>query len=134
MFYGNILNEGYGIFTAFETRIGINGKRYKFYTHISEKIAKEKNMKKLKEDIITRAKQILSHEESIKKQVYSLYKNTTNEDFDKDKIEKLENIDPAHEEFKEDGFELGIFFTNINQFYTIVDKKFKIYKDETYVY
>lgn len=128
MFYG-VIHESIGN-VDFEENI--KGTNYKFYINDKEAVAKQ--ISKLKSAIIARAKAILNKEEYIKKQVYALYKNTTKEQFEKDKIELFEVIDPYHDEFKKDKFELGIMFTSVNQFSTIVDKRFKIYEDDTYVY
>ena len=103
----------------------INGTNYSFRT-------REVNITpEIKEKVITKAKQYLAKENSIKKQVYTFKKNSSKEEFEKDRIEGFEIINPIHNEYKKDEFELGIFFSSVNQYYTMVDKRGKIYEKDT---
>lgn len=110
----------------------INGKEYTFWYRISKfgyKINPE-----LKKYAISRAKAILQHEESIKKQVYSYIKGCTKEEYEQDYINDFEIIEPMHDEYKSDPIEVGILFTSLSQLYTAVDKNFKIYEKDTFFY
>lgn len=126
MFYGNIINESSEVSSI---SVEVNGKKYE--VEPGYKITSD-IMSSSKKKIIARIKAILGKEDYIKKQIYDLYKDAKN--IEKDHIEQFSVEAVSHNEFKSDGFEIGIFFTNINQFYTMVDKKFKIYENETYIY
>ena len=108
----------------------INGKDYRFLNNDNVEITKD-----IKSKIISKAKAILSKEDNIKTQVYKLYKDTTQDQFDKDYIEGFEILAPD-KEFdlnQDDEFALGIIFSSVNQFYTMIDKNGKIIPKHTFV-
>lgn len=109
----------------------INGKKYEFFINDNDIIFDED----IKKTAIQFATKYLNKEEFIKKQVYDYFKDTTEEEYNKDKIDSFEIVSAFHEEYKSKyKIEVGIFFSSKNQFYTMVDPNCKIYKKDTYIY
>ena len=112
-----------------EFTISINNKNYTVYNNDELKIDD-----KVKAQVTKEASKLIKNERKIIDQVYKLYEknygNNYEEDKKKDHIESFELLNPKYYSGK---FNLGIFLTNINQFYTIFNNG-KIIEKETYIY
>jgi len=109
--------------------ISINNKNYTVYNNDELKVDD-----KLKAQVTKEASKLIKNERKIIDQVYKLYEknygNNYEEDKKKDHIKSFELLNPKYYSGK---FNLGIFLTNINQFYTIFNNG-KIIEKETYIY
>jgi hypothetical protein len=122
------INEA-GKESAGQFTISINNKNYTVYNNDGLKVDD-----KFKSQVTKEASKLLKNERKIIDQVYKLYEenygSNYKEDKKKDHIESFELLNPKYYSGK---FNLGIFLSNINQYYTMFNNG-KIIEKQTYIY
>lgn len=111
-----------------EFSVELNNKKYTIYNN------EEINSNIYYSQIIKNIKYILKNESKIIDQVYNLYKKNYTGDFNKDKNnDYITGFELLKSKSYPGKFNIGIFLSNINQFYTMFYNG-KIIEDETYIY
>ena len=145
------MNIAYGILMESYTKkpgsfkVAINGKNYTVYINgddlnvfVNDGTDKRGNTimsisPKVEKDVLAKCTKIIAAESDIKDQVYACFnfKSASKEDIEKQKAK--DHITSFELVGKGNSYRIGIFFSHVNQFYTVYENG-KIDKKNTYVY